>query len=124
MIAFLAYALQITLKTRLRQSATGLTPRSALEKFATVQMLDMHLPTTDGREIILTRHTHPEKELQLLLDQLHLTLPEQPPPASTPPNSTAPWRETPGFVVKTFRPNRAPPQRTPPSFCLQSAKSD
>lgn len=39
-----------------------------------------HLPTTAGREIILTRHTHPEKDLQLLLDQLHLTLPEQPPP--------------------------------------------
>ena len=80
MIAFLAYALQITLKTRLRQSATGLTPRSALEKFATVLMLDVHLPTTDGREIILTRQTHPEKELQLLLDQLKLTFPPQPPP--------------------------------------------
>ena len=80
LISFLAYALQVTLKTRLKQSANGLTPRTALEKFATIQMLDVHLPTTDGRELILTRHTHPEKDLQLLLDQLKLTLPEQPPP--------------------------------------------
>jgi transposase len=88
-VSFLAYALQITLKARLRPSATGLTPRAALEKFATLQMLDVHLPTTNGREIILTRHTHPEKDLQLLLDQLHLTLPEQPPPriTSAPPPS-------------------------------------
>ena len=84
-IAFLAYALQVTLKARLKRSATGLTPRAVLEKFATVQMLDVHLPTTDGREIILTRHTQPEKELQLLLDQLQLTLPPQPPPRITAP---------------------------------------
>ena len=79
-ISFLADALQVTLKARLKKSASGLTPRSALEKFATMQMLDVHLPTTDGREVVLTRHTHPEKEMQLLLDQLKLTLPEQPPP--------------------------------------------
>ena len=79
-ISFLAYALQVTLKARLKQSAAGLTPRAVLEKFAAMQMLDVHLPTTDGREIILTRHTQPERELQLLLDQLRLTLPAQPPP--------------------------------------------
>ena len=45
-----------------------------------MQMLDVHLPTTDGRHVILPRHTHPEKELQVLLDQMKLTLPEQPPP--------------------------------------------
>jgi hypothetical protein len=84
-ISFLAYALQVTLKARLRQSASGLTPRAALEKFGAMQMLDVHLPTTDGREILLTRYTHPEKELQLLLDQLKLTLPEQPPPRITAP---------------------------------------
>ena len=79
-VSFLAYALQVTLKARLRHSASGLTPRATLEKFATVQMLDVHLPTTDGREIVMARFTHPEKDLQLLLDQLKLTLPEQPPP--------------------------------------------
>ena len=79
-IAFLAYCLQVTLKARLKQSATGLTPRAVLEKFATVQMLDVHLPTTDGREIIMARYTQPEKDLQLLLHQLNLILPNQPPP--------------------------------------------
>ena len=83
-ISFLAYAMQVTLKARLRQSASGLTPRAVLEKFAAVQMLDVHLPTTDGREVILTRYTQPEKDLQLLLDQLKLTLPDQPPPRITP----------------------------------------
>jgi len=82
-IAFLAYCLQVTLKARLKQSASGLTPRAVLEKFATVQMLDVHLPTTDGREIIMARYTQPEKDLQLLLDQLKLSLPEQPPPKIT-----------------------------------------
>lgn len=79
-IAFLAYCLQVTLKARLKPLASGLTPRAVLEKFAAVQMLDVHLPTTDGRAIILTRYTQPEKDLALLLDQLKLTLPEQAPP--------------------------------------------
>jgi hypothetical protein len=51
-----------------------------IEKFAAVQMLDVHLPTTDGREIVLTRYTQPEKDLLLLLGQLKMTLPEQAPP--------------------------------------------
>lgn len=84
-ISFLAYAMQVTLKARLKRTASGLTPRAVLEKFAAVQMLDVHLPTTDGREVILTRYTQPEKELQLLLDQIKLTLPDQPPPRITAP---------------------------------------
>jgi hypothetical protein len=54
-----------------------------LEKFYSTQRVDVHLPTTDRRTVILTRHTQPEKELQLLLEQLKLTLPEQPPPKIT-----------------------------------------
>ncbi len=69
-----------TLKARLKSRASGLTPRAAFEKFAAVQMLDVHLPTTDGCEIVLTRYTQPEKDLQLLLQQLKITLPEQAPP--------------------------------------------
>src|SRR5260370_1184127 len=65
------------------QGAPGLTARRALEKFAAVQMIDVHLPTTDGREIRLTRYTHPEPELQLLIDRLKLRLPPQPPPRIT-----------------------------------------
>jgi hypothetical protein len=79
-IAFLAYCLQITLQHRLHALAPGLTARSALEKFAAVQMIDVHLPTTDGRELLLTRYTQPEPELQLLIQQLKLSLPPQPPP--------------------------------------------
>jgi hypothetical protein len=56
-----------------------LTARSALEKFAAVQMIDVHLPTTDGRELVLTRYTQPEPELQLLINQLKFQLPPQPP---------------------------------------------
>jgi hypothetical protein len=79
-IAFLAYCLQVTLQRRLYTLAPGLTARSALEKFAAVQMIDVHLPTTDGRELMLSRYTQPEPELQLLLAQLKLSLPPQPPP--------------------------------------------
>jgi hypothetical protein len=79
-IAFLAYCMQITLTRRLHALAPGLTARRALEKFAAVQMIDVHLPTTDGREILLTRYTHPEPELQLLIDRLKLRLPPQPQP--------------------------------------------
>ena len=79
-IAFLAYCLQITLQRRLHALAPGLTARSALEKFAAVQMIDVHLPTTDGRELLLTRYTQPQPELQLLIQQLKLSLPPQPPP--------------------------------------------
>jgi hypothetical protein len=79
-VAFLAYCLQITLTRRLHGLAPGLTARSALQKFAAVQMIDVHLPTTDGREIILSRYTEPEPELRLLIDRMQLALPAQPPP--------------------------------------------
>jgi hypothetical protein len=82
-VAFLAYCMQITLTRRLHALAPGLTARSALEKFAAVQMIDVHLPTTDGREIVLTRYTQPEPELQLLISRLKLALPPQPLPKIT-----------------------------------------
>jgi hypothetical protein len=82
-IAFLAYCLQITLQRRLHALAPGLIVCSALEKFAAVQMLDVHMPTTDGRELLMTRYTQPEPELRLLIRQLNLDLPSQPPPRIT-----------------------------------------
>jgi len=91
-IAFLAYCLQVTLAPRLRDLAPGLTARSVLEKFAALQMLDVHLPTTDGRTVILTRYTQPEADLQLLLNRLKLQLPSQPPPKIAP--STLPQKTT------------------------------
>jgi hypothetical protein len=82
-IAFLAYCLHVTLGHRLKHLATGLTTRSVLEKFSAVQMIDVHIPTTDGRELLLTRYTQPEAELKLLLERLKITLPPQPPPKIT-----------------------------------------
>src|SRR6266705_758172 len=82
-VAFLAYCLHATLRRWLRDLAPGLTPRSVLDKFRAVQMIDVHLPTTDSRKVILKRYTQPEKELQLLLNKLKLQLPEQPPPKIT-----------------------------------------
>jgi transposase len=82
-IAFLAYCLHVTLGRRLRDLAPGLTPRSVLEKLGAMQMIDVHLPTTDNREVILTRYTQPEPDQRLLLEKLKLTLPEQPPPKIT-----------------------------------------
>jgi transposase len=79
-IAFVSYCLHVTLRRRLRDLAPGLTPRAVLEKFSAMQMIDVHLPTSDGRTIILSRYTQPEAELQLLLKQLKLQLPDQPPP--------------------------------------------
>jgi len=79
-VAFLAYALHVTLRRRLRGLAPGLTPRSVLEKFGSIQMIDVHLPTTDGRKLIMSRYTQPEPELQMLLRQLRLSLPNQPRP--------------------------------------------
>jgi transposase len=82
-IAFLAYCLHVTLGHRLKNLAPGLTARSVLEKFSAVQMIDVHMPTTDGRELTLTRYTQPEPELQLLLEKLKLALPPQAPPKIT-----------------------------------------
>ena len=96
-ISFLAYSLHVTLRRRLRDLAPGLTPRSVLEKFATIQMLDVHLPTTDQRIVILSRYTHPETDVQLLLQRLKLELPAQPPPKIT---SSKPTGQV-GSVVKT-----------------------
>jgi transposase len=82
-IAFLAYCLHVTLAHRLKHLATGLTTRSVLEKFCAVQMIDVHIPTTDARELMLTRYTQPEAELKLLLERLKIALPPQPPPKIT-----------------------------------------
>jgi len=79
-VAFLAYALHVTLRRRLRDLAPGLTSRAVLHTLRAIQMVDVHLPTTDGREVVLVRHTEPEPDVTLLLRQLRLQLPAQPTP--------------------------------------------
>jgi transposase len=80
LVAFLAYCLSVTLKHRLQEHAPGLTPKAVLEKLAAIQMLDVSFPTTDGRCLVMPRYTEPEPETALLLHQLRLALPQQPPP--------------------------------------------
>lgn len=79
-VAFLAYCLHVTLQQRLKALAPGLTVRSLLETFASIQLVDVYLPTTDGRELLLPRYTEPNKEQLLLLSRLKLSLPSQPKP--------------------------------------------
>jgi transposase len=79
-VSFLAYCVHVSLREKARRLAPGLSARSVLEKFGTMQMLDVHFPTTDGRELIFRRYTQPEADQKLLLEQLKLTLPQQPPP--------------------------------------------
>jgi transposase len=82
-VAFLAYCLQVTLKNKLQIHAPGLTPTAVLEKLATVQMIDVWIPTCDGRWLVLPRYTQPAKDLQVLLEKLRMALPAQPPPRIT-----------------------------------------
>jgi len=82
-VCFLAYCLQVSLRHQLRAKAPGLTGRQVLEKFGRMQMMDVHFPTTDGRDILFVRYTQPEKDHQLILAQMNWELPPQSPPRIT-----------------------------------------
>jgi transposase len=79
-VAFLAYCLQITLKNSLRNQAPGLSSQAVMEKLATIQMIDVWIPTRDHRWLVMPRYTQPSQEVQILLDKLRMELPKQPPP--------------------------------------------
>ena len=79
-VSFIAYCLLVTLKNLARPQAPGLTPRAIVEKFAAIQMVDLHVPTADGRHLVLARHTQPSEDHELLLRQFDLALPKQPAP--------------------------------------------
>lgn len=87
-VAFLAYCLSITLRQRLKALAGGLMPRVVFEKLATLQLLDVRVPTTDGQELLLVRRTEPDRDVALLLARLNLELPPQPPPRISPPKTS------------------------------------
>jgi len=93
-VAFLSYCLHVTLRQMARSCAPGLTPRSILEQMKMIQMIDVHVPTTDQRELKMSRYTKPDRAQQLLLSQLNLNLPPQPPPEISAGDLTS--------VVKTF----------------------
>jgi hypothetical protein len=58
----------------------GLSPRAVLEQLGAIKMVDVCLPTADGRWLIMPRYTEPEAEQSMLLEKLGLRLPPQPPP--------------------------------------------
>jgi len=79
-VAFLAYCLMITLRQKLRYYAPGLTGRDVLDKLSAIVMIDVQIPTTDGRMLEIRRHSQPEIEQRIILDKLKMNLPKQPPP--------------------------------------------
>ena len=80
LVAFLSYCLMVTLKKRLEPHGPGLTPKAVLEKLASIQMIDVWIPTTQGSWLVLPRYTQPSLDQHLLLKKLNLELPQQPPP--------------------------------------------
>ena len=76
----MAFCLHTTLHNLTRRRAGELTSEAIREKLSGIQMINVHLLTTDGRHSVMSRYTQPEKDVSLLLAQLGLTLPEQPPP--------------------------------------------
>jgi len=82
-VSFLACCLHVSLRASLRPLAPGLTPRSLLDKFAAIQMLDVHFPTSDGQELVFCRYTQPEQDHKMILAQLGWDLPPQSPPRIT-----------------------------------------
>ncbi len=84
LVVFPGYVLLATLAMYTRRQVPGLTARAVLELLAGIQMLDVHLPVTDGRWLVMPRYTVPRPEERLLLDKLELVLPEQPPPKTYP----------------------------------------
>lgn len=75
LVAFLGYALLVTLKHLLKRSHSSCSPRQALSVLSRVHSADIVLPTVDGREIRLRRITEPEDEQRTLLQALHIHLP-------------------------------------------------
>jgi hypothetical protein len=101
LVAFLAYCLSVTLRMKLAAHAPGLSPRAVLAQLHPIQMMDVCLPTTDGRWLIMPRYTEPEPDQQALLAKLHLTLPHQPPPRIRSGSLVLPGEKGDDFVVKT-----------------------
>ena len=80
LVAFLGYCLSATLRMKLSATAPGLTPRSALQSLSRIQMVEVRVPTSDGRVLVMPRYTEPESGQKMILEKLQLTLPPQPPP--------------------------------------------
>ena len=104
-VAYLAYCLQVTLQAKLRRVAGGLTPRAVLEKFATMQMMDVFFPTEQpGKELLFRRHTQPRRTIRCFCPNWAGNYPSSHHLGSAASPSCS-IEEVPGpeqFVVKTF----------------------
>ncbi len=87
-----------------------------------MQMVDVHLPTTDGRELMLTRYTEPDADQRLLLAHMKLQLPKQPPPQIV-SNRPAIAAASMPIVVQTFAAHLSMNQLLIPHAHLESRKS-
>ena len=76
----MAFCLLTTLRAMARERAPGLTPRQIIAHLKTIKMVDVVMPTSDGRVVTLPRYIEPKDDVSLLLNQLGFTLPGQPPP--------------------------------------------
>jgi hypothetical protein len=89
-VAFLAYCLQVTLKQRLRVLAPGLTPKGgAAERHG--RLVDVRLPTTDGRHIVLPRCTQPDREVSACSTAPRLLITEPPPTVTATTKASCVW---------------------------------
>jgi len=79
-VAFMAYCLMVTLRQKLRCYADGLTAQDVLDKLGSIVMIDVRIPTCDGRMLQMRRYSQPELEHRIILDKVKMSLPKQPPP--------------------------------------------
>jgi transposase len=79
-VAIMGYCLMVTLRQKLRSCADGLTAQDVLDKLGSIMMIDVRIPTADGRMLQIRRYSQPEQEHRIILDKLRMTLPKQPPP--------------------------------------------
>jgi len=79
-VAVMGYCLMVTLRHKLRSCADGLTAQDVLDKLGSIMMIDVRIPTTDGRMLEMRRYSQPETEHKIILDKLKMDLPKQPPP--------------------------------------------
>ena len=77
LVAFLGYALWVTLKHTLRGAGSPLSPQEALRRLRGIKSGDILLETTDGRTLRLRRVSRPDPAQQALVEKLQLTLPER-----------------------------------------------
>jgi len=79
-VAVMGYCLMVTLRQKLRSCADGLTAQDVLDKLGSIMIIDVRIPTTDGRILEMRRYSQPEVEQKIILDKLKMDLPKQPPP--------------------------------------------